>query len=168
MYLRKRDKKLVIVLVIIVLIALAVGIYLFTKPESKPVNTNINNTTTNTVVNNTNNTNTTSQNETTENVIDDVTNTIDPNIGTEAITDNKPTNTTKIPEIIANDELKPDEQKAINIAKNDFGDSTGYYFTYEGKEDVTGHYIVAVRNKADTKALRWYYIDINTGIFETE
>ncbi len=55
------------------------------------------------------------------------------------------------------------QEKAINIAKNDWGEDSTVYFSYEGIDN--GKYIVYVRDNETTRVLRIYTIDIASGTF---
>ena len=57
------------------------------------------------------------------------------------------------------------EEKAIEIVKENWGEDETVYFACEKRED-DGRYPVAVRDKNSTKALYWYYVDIETGTFD--
>lgn len=59
-----------------------------------------------------------------------------------------------------------DKEKAINIAKKDWGTDNSVYFSFEGTNN--GKSIVSVRSNDTTRALRYYYININNGTFEIE
>lgn len=59
------------------------------------------------------------------------------------------------------------EEKAKQIAINNWGEDDTVYFSYDGK-DERGRYIICVREKATTKALYWYYVDVETGTFDIE
>lgn len=59
-----------------------------------------------------------------------------------------------------------DKEKAINIAKKDWGTDSKVYFSFEGTSN--GKYIVSVRSNDTTRALRYYYINLNNGNFEIE
>ena len=63
-------------------------------------------------------------------------------------------------------ELSPEEQ-AKQIAKDNWGEDDTVYFSYDGK-DEKGRYIICVREEATTKALYWYYVDVETGTFDIE
>lgn len=63
-------------------------------------------------------------------------------------------------------ELSPEEQ-AKQIAKDNWGEDDSVYYSYDGK-DEKGRYVICVREKATTKALYRYYIDLETGSFEIE
>ena len=56
------------------------------------------------------------------------------------------------------------KEKAIRIVKENWGEDDTVYFFCENEEN--GKYPVAVRDKNTTKALYWYYVDIETGTFE--
>ena len=62
------------------------------------------------------------------------------------------------------DENAPEEQ-AKQIVKDNWGEDNTVYFSYDGK-DENGRYIICVREKASTKALYWYYVDVETGTFD--
>lgn len=59
-----------------------------------------------------------------------------------------------------------DKEKAINIAKKDWGTDSKVYFSFEGTSN--GKSIVSVRSNDTTRALRYYYINVNNGSFEIE
>lgn len=61
-------------------------------------------------------------------------------------------------------ELAPEEQ-AKQIAKDNWGEDATVYFSYDGK-DENGRYIICVREQSSTKALYWYYVDVETGTFD--
>ena len=57
------------------------------------------------------------------------------------------------------------KEKALNIAKKDWGKDSTVYFSFEGTDD--GKYIVSVREIKTTHTLRTYKIDVNSETFET-
>lgn len=57
------------------------------------------------------------------------------------------------------------EEKAKKIVQNNWGEDDTVYYSYDGI-DSNGNYIICVREKATTKALYWYYVDVETGSFE--
>ena len=59
-----------------------------------------------------------------------------------------------------------DKEKAINIAKKDWGTDNSVYFSYEGTSNSKS--IVSVRSNDTTRALRYYYINVNNGSFDIE
>lgn len=59
-----------------------------------------------------------------------------------------------------------DKEKAINIAKKDWGTDSSVYFSFEGTSN--GKSIVSVRSNDTTRALRYYYINVNNGSFDIE
>ncbi len=59
--------------------------------------------------------------------------------------------------------LTPEEQ-AKQIVKENWGEDDSVYYSYDGK-DENGKYIICVREKTTTKALYWYYVDVETGTF---
>ena len=60
-------------------------------------------------------------------------------------------------------EIDPEEQ-AKQIVKENWGEDDSVYFSYDGVKD--GKHVVCVREKDTTKALYWYYVDLETGTFE--
>lgn len=59
------------------------------------------------------------------------------------------------------------EEQAKEIVKNNWGEDDSVYYSYDGI-DKDGRYIICVRDKATTKALFWYYVDLESGTFEIE
>ena len=59
------------------------------------------------------------------------------------------------------------EEKAIEIVKNNWGPDDTVYYSYDGI-DKDGKYIICVRDKNTTKALYFYYVDIETGTFDID
>lgn len=57
---------------------------------------------------------------------------------------------------------KTNEEKAIDLAKKDWG-STASYYTFEAIKDSTNKYIVKVRDKNTTQEVTRYYVDIELG-----
>lgn len=59
---------------------------------------------------------------------------------------------------------KTDEEKAIDLAKKDWG-STASYYTFEAIKESTNKnkYIVKVRDKKTTQEVTRYYVDIELG-----
>lgn len=76
--------------------------------------------------------------------------------------ENKPEEKPQEPE----NNQKP-EEKAKNIVKENWGEDDSVYYSYDGLNSE-GKYIICVRDKATTKALYWYYVDIETGAFDIE
>ena len=56
-------------------------------------------------------------------------------------------------------DTKDDKEKAIEIAKEDWGEDDSVSFKFD-RIDSKGNYIVVVRDKATTNALKWYTIDV--------
>lgn len=107
-----------------------------------------------------------------ENDVDnEINNEVENNVNQNIVNDNA---TTETP--IADPEQEVDKQtiqkeennqeKAVNIAKKDWGEDNSVYFSFEGI-DESGKYMVCVRDQ-ETRALRFYKIDINTGTFTIE
>lgn len=59
-----------------------------------------------------------------------------------------------------------DEEKAKNIVSADWGEDTSIYFSSEKIEE--GIYDIYVREKATTKSLYRYTVDVNKGTFTKE
>lgn len=70
-------------------------------------------------------------------------------------------------EVEEDDEPKTDLEKAIDIAKKDWGEDKTIYFSEEGTTEE-GKYIISVRDKDTTNARIWYIIDVTNGTFEKE
>ena len=64
------------------------------------------------------------------------------------------------------DENAPEEQ-AKQIVEANWGEDDTVYLSYDGK-DENGRYIICVREKASTKALYWYHVDVETGTFDIQ
>ena len=60
---------------------------------------------------------------------------------------------------------KTQEEKAIEIVKNDWKDTQNVKYGVEGM-DENGRYIVTVRNSQTTKALAFYTVDVSNKSFE--
>lgn len=58
------------------------------------------------------------------------------------------------------------QEKAIGIAKKDWGEDNSVYFYYEGINNEK--HVVSVRKVDTTRTVRYYYINISTGNFEIE
>lgn len=54
------------------------------------------------------------------------------------------------------------EDKAIELAKKEYGNSSDVYFRIEQIQS-NGVYIVSVRDNETTKDLAWYTVDVNNG-----
>lgn len=59
---------------------------------------------------------------------------------------------------------KTEEEKAIDIAKKDFGTKNNVTFSIEGI-DGNGNYIVVVRNPKTTEALAFYNVNVRSQTF---
>lgn len=62
------------------------------------------------------------------------------------------------------EEPKTAEEKAIAIAKKDYGNEQGVKFGIEGI-DENGRYIVTVRNSDTTEALAFYFVNVTNSTF---
>ena len=62
------------------------------------------------------------------------------------------------------EEPKTAEEKAIAIAKKDYGNEQGVKFGVEGI-DESGRYIVTVRNSDTTEALAFYFVNLTNSTF---
>ena len=56
-------------------------------------------------------------------------------------------------------------EQAKEIVQNNWGEDDSVYFSYDGKDDE-GNYIICVRDKNSTKALYFYYVDVESGSFD--
>lgn len=61
--------------------------------------------------------------------------------------------------------METNKDKAIRIVKNDWGEDDTIYYSYDGF-DSNEDYIICVRDKATTKALCWYHVNVETETFE--
>ena len=108
-----------------------------------------------------------------------VTNSIENNNEINQENDVKEENNIDKPENIVTEENKSEEkpqepennqkpeEKAKNIVKENWGEDDSVYYSYDGINSE-GKYIICVRDKATTKALYWYYVDVETGAFDIE
>lgn len=64
--------------------------------------------------------------------------------------------------------IKSNDEKAIEIAKKDWGKDSKVVFVNDGMSKSTGRYIVAVRDATTRNAICYYHIDVNTGEFKVE
>lgn len=62
-------------------------------------------------------------------------------------------------------EPKTDLEKAIDIVKEEWGKDSSVYFAEDGKTN-SGDYVICVRDNSTTKALAWYTVNVEKGIFE--
>ena len=58
------------------------------------------------------------------------------------------------------------EEKAISIVKQDWGEDDKVYFSYEGI--TNGKYKVGVRETASTRAITYYLVNVDNGTFEIQ
>lgn len=133
------NKKILYILIIIILIIAGIFVAKQMSEENETTQTGAN---TLNNVNKTNEQNTIGENNTVESEENEIEN-------------NVKTGTT---------ELSPEEQ-AKQIAKDNWGEDDTVYFSYDGK-DENGRYIICVREQSSTKALYWYYINVETGTFD--
>lgn len=68
-------------------------------------------------------------------------------------------------EVVDNNLSENPEEKAKQIVMQNWGEDDSVYYSYDGK-DENGKYIICVREKSTTKALYWYYVDVETGSFD--
>lgn len=59
------------------------------------------------------------------------------------------------------------KEKAIEIVKKDWGEDSTVNFICEG-QNAKGEYIICVREKSTTRAIFWYYVDVDNGTFTTD
>ena len=117
------------------------------------------------------------KNEIVNNIIEEKDDKIENNIIDEENNIEEDTNSINIKEQQPNSEeitkeevesMKTNEEKAIEIAKKNWGEDSKVVFVNDGVSKSTGRYIVAVRNAATRNAICYYHIDINTGEFNVE
>lgn len=95
-------------------------------------------------------------NETSNNTEDEKeTNTIN-----EEKTENEKIDTSK-----DNQNTETNENKAKRIVKSDWGEDDSIYYSYDGLNS-NGDCIICVRDKATTKALCWYHVNVENETFE--
>lgn len=97
-------------------------------------------------------------------LVNDINEVLDNN-AIEAEVENEIEETNSIEQEVKNTD-KP-EEKAIEIVKNNWGPDDTVYYSYDGI-DKNGKYIICVRDKNTTKALYFYYVDIETGTFDID
>lgn len=145
------NKKIVIYIIIIIVLIIG-GIFTAKKISEKGSNVPVS-------------TNTTGKNESKPenevNNVNEVNEVNETNEVTNETTENN-TNTTKPDNTNAN---QAPEEKAKELVKLNWGEDDSVYYSYDGK-DENGNYIICVRKKDTTKALYWYYVDIETGTLE--
>lgn len=153
---KESDNKLgKLIIVFIIIIGVIVGMFFLGKKRANKVEVEENETNTAEVVSNL--VNTTEDGDTKqENQKDDVKN------DDESKQETSTTNTEVITEPV-----EKQEEKAIQIAKKDFGTESGVYYSNMGI-DAQGRYIVTVNVSSTTEVIQWYYIDVTTGKFEKQ
>ena len=141
----KKNNNTIIIIVLIIALAIVAGLIIKNKPEAKEV---ISNTTLNTTSNTTNKINEEKNNTTKNDVVENtVQNTIDNSFEGREEKESQ----TEIEEI-SNDE------KAINLAKKEWGEDNSVTFSVEKTNG--NFYYVAVKNNATV--LCWYKVDLDT------
>jgi cytoskeletal protein RodZ len=150
----KNEKKKIIISIIFVLIVLLTILLtwkLMQLNKTTLVNTN-ENSNTNEIVNNINE-------NTMENNIN-ITNTNNNiNLSTEETTNSTSSEERSIEDIQKDEDKK---EKAITIAKNNWGEDNTVYFTFDSI-DEDGNYLIYIRDKATTHEVAHYIVDIKTG-----
>ena len=149
----KKSTYVIIGIIIILMIAI-ICIFAFTGNYKKE-----NNTINNTMVNEESNIN---QNEQMNEQVNEVTsNEIENEVSSEPVENTLETTTSSE---IFEESPKTAEEKAIDIAKKDFGTNSNATFSVEGI-DGNGNYIVAVRNSGTTEALAFYNVNVTSQTF---
>lgn len=153
----EKNKK---ILYISIAIALAIGVILAIILINKPKKENVKPTSSNLVKNEIRN-QISNENEMDNSIVEN--NVIEENkVQEEIIVDEQ--------QEVQIDKIEKEEdnkQKAINIAKKDWGEDKTVYFTFEQIDD-NGNYIVYVRESNTTRDICWYTIDINNETFTKE
>lgn len=165
-----QNKKNRIILITLAIILIFLVIFLViklvninkNKTNIEVVNTNnlIENETESNLINNEIQNNIISQNQTVKNNQPTFTEPNEPNINETNIQDNGGEEIDKS----TIEKQEDNKDKAINIAKKDWGEDSTVYFTFDNV-DSNGKYVVCVRKSTTTEALRWYAIDVNTEMF---
>lgn len=110
--------------------------------------------------------NVTTNNET--NVTEIEQNIIEDNVEENTIVNNEQSDTTNTSTETTNEEPKTDAEKAIQIAKKDFGNTSeiqeNIEYNVEGV-DENGRYIVTVRKTTTTEALAFYFVNVSDSTF---
>ncbi len=164
---KNKEKILWCVAIIIIIILIVIMIFVFTR-KNRAVETMNSNTSENLVndINNVEN----EINEIQNNVQNDILieeNIIEP----EIVTPTEPSPEDNDSEEISKEEIqqtKSNEEKAIEIAKKDWGEDSTVVFINDGVSKSTGKYIVAVRSASTRNAICYYHIDINTEEFDVK
>lgn len=60
-----------------------------------------------------------------------------------------------------------DEEAAIEIVKDNWGENDAVYFSYDGK-NAQGRYIITVRDKTTTNEIVRYFVDLENRTFDIE
>lgn len=163
----KRKTKILIFIIVIIVILLP--IYLLSAVNKKiderdrNSNSTAKNKTVNEVQNKINNNTTSQANNVIENntivekneVVNNTENNTTTNTATNTVTNNTSEETS----------VTNPEEKAIQIAKKDWGEDSLVYFSYDGIDGATGNYIVGVRDRENTYIKCWYYVDVKSGEF---
>lgn len=159
----KNKKNIILICIIGVLIVLGIIVaIIISKKNHKTVETFNNNITTNENIENTNVENTNTENALNENK----NNIVEKNVTTSNNT-KKDENNSEEANIDEIERQKTNEEKAIEIAKNDWGEDSSVDFVNENKRN-DGKYQVAVRKKDTRNAVGYYYIDVTNKSFEKE
>ena len=144
------------IVVIIILMIIAICIFAFTGKNKKETTTNAN-----TVAKNEQEENEIGNEQLNEIITNEMENEIE-NIITNETSQNTVENITSSE--ILEESPKTAEEKAIEIAKKDWGETSSAEFLVEGMDD-NGNYIVAVRNSQTTEALAFYSVNITKQTF---
>lgn len=109
--------------------------------------------------------------ETTENVIENTQENVQENtqaneeIQTPVVEENTQSETTNTSSETFEESPETEEERAIAIARGDYGTAENVKFSVEGIQ-ADGRYIVSVRDSSTTEALVYYTIDVAAGTFE--
>lgn len=142
-------KTTVIVIIAIIILGIIVGVMIFNKEENPNKKFNeINGNEISNVIGLNQVTNEVVNNQIENTVNNDVQNKEENNVSSEIITENP----------------KTLEEKAVDIAKNDYGAQSNIQFSFEG-QNAKGEYIVSVRDASSTEALAFYTINVSNNTF---
>ena len=156
-------KEKVLMIITIILLVIMIGMACYSVYNGKKENENNQNIINGIDLNQTTEANTVEENEPTntetetENIVNEiVTPTIQPNVTEEEI--NSDYVGTEEQQTVHIEQTE--EEKAIELVKNDYGTDQGVSFNIENKEGTIYH--ISVRDINTTGALAWYDVDIST------
>lgn len=142
----ENNTKIILVVIIIILLIIIAYLLFANRKNEKIIENDKQNISTNVVENTITN----------ENVDNEIQNNENTNLENVSEQENEQVNSTQ---------QESPEERAINIVKNDWGDGAVVYFNCVGR-DEKGRYIIVIADAETTRAIQWYYVDLQTGEFE--